>query len=140
MEDTEHFVQGTISSKPQQSVAYASNKQITPVAEPTPALHAPGNGTDLNASASTPVLAHEIGYSPRRAGGGYSNLPEAYGDITIGQADPRDPGDGDAILAQIEEEERQLHERERRLLELERLDGERRELRRRREQRLAQLK
>jgi hypothetical protein len=93
------------------------------------------------------AAAHEIGHTDRRVGGGYSDLPERddthdYSDLP--EALPATTGASaaqhiDPVLAQIEEDERQLEERQRRLYEMERLDNERRELQRRKEQRLREL-
>jgi hypothetical protein len=66
-------------------------------------------------------VAHEIDHSHRRAGDGYSDLPEAnntggYSDLPEAYVETstrplvRGSGHSDPVLAQIEEDERHLEE------------------------------
>jgi hypothetical protein len=86
----------------------------------------------------TPVLqpALEVDHSSTSPEVGFSDLPESI----AGGAVPAQSGGDDPVLAQLDEEERRLHERRERLNALERLDYEQRELQRRREERLRQLR
>jgi hypothetical protein len=92
-----------------------------------------GNASPTSELGAAPA-AHEIDHSHRRAGGGYSDLPEpvpspVHGDVTV-----------DPVLASLHERERQLLKRRQRLHELDRLDQEHRELQRLRDERLRQLR
>jgi hypothetical protein len=93
----------------------------------------------LNEVGAYPV-AHEIDHTQRRAGGGYSSLPEPVigGNIPV-QADRRS-GQADPLLAEVSEEGRQLGEARERLDALERLDHKQREVQRRREELPGQLR